>query len=79
MLDRPGAEDALPVYHRGADGQRIELQLSAGIHELEVEALRGQEPLELYVLTVAPAETEQPGFCYSLNDLLLDLPELSGS
>lgn len=79
VLDTPGAADALPAYHRGADGQRIELQLSAGIHQLEVEALRGQEPLELYVLTIAPAETEQPGFCYSLNDLLLDLPLSSGS
>ncbi|WP_171720182.1 ADP-ribosylglycohydrolase family protein [Paenibacillus phytohabitans] len=79
VLDTPGAADALPAYHRGAEGQRIELQLSAGIHQLEVEALRGLEPLELYVLTVAPAETEQPGFCYSLNDLLLNLPLSSGS
>ncbi|WNS43177.1 ADP-ribosylglycohydrolase family protein [Paenibacillus sp. MMS20-IR301] len=75
ILDSPGAEDALPAYHRGADGQRIELHLSAGVHQLEVEALRGQDPLELHVLTVAPAVTEQPGFCYSLTDLRLDLPE----
>jgi hypothetical protein len=79
VLDTPGAAEALPAYHRGAEGQRIELQLSAGVHQLEVEALRGQEPLELYVLLIAPAETEQPGFCYSLNDLLLDLPLSSGS
>jgi len=74
VLDSPGAEDWLPSYHRGAEGQRIELMLSAGVHQLEVEAFRSEQPLELHVLLVAPEQTEDPGFCYNLNDLLLELP-----
>ncbi|WP_162341508.1 ADP-ribosylglycohydrolase family protein [Paenibacillus paridis] len=74
VLETTGAADWLPAYHRGAEGQRVELNLTAGDHRLEVEALREERPLELYVMMVAPADTEEPGFCYNLNDLLLDLP-----
>ena len=74
VIDSPGAADWLPAYHRGAEGQRIELALPAGQHCMEVEAFRGAEPLDLYVLFVAPAVTGEPGPWYAVNELLLSPP-----
>jgi len=63
-------EEFMPAYHRAPKSQLAELTLPAGVHELEIEAYKDGEELEVYVLPVAGSETEQPGACYYFTDIL---------
>jgi hypothetical protein len=59
----------MPAYHRGVEEQWFETVLPAGVHKLEVEALKQSDALQLYVLTVAMKDTQMPGPYYHLNDI----------
>ncbi|MDF2714707.1 MAG: ADP-ribosylglycohydrolase family protein [Paenibacillus sp.] len=60
----------MPAYHRAPRKQYVELVLTAGIHEIEVEAVRGGKPLEVYVLPISVRKTSSPGPYYFYTDVL---------
>lgn len=60
----------MPAYHRAPESQRVHLTLPAGDHVLEVEAVRGEGPLDVYVLPVATNDVADPGRNYYYTDLL---------
>lgn len=60
----------MPAYHRAPKEQWVEFNLPAGMHGVEVEALKNGCPLQVYVLTVAVRETLAPGPYYYYTDIL---------
>ncbi|WP_158606392.1 ADP-ribosylglycohydrolase family protein [Paenibacillus ginsengarvi] len=60
----------MPAFHRAPRQQWFELELDAGDHEIEVEAVRGGNPLEVYVLPVSTRQTTSPGAFYYYTDVL---------
>ncbi|XEC95736.1 ADP-ribosylglycohydrolase family protein [Paenibacillus tarimensis] len=60
----------LPAYHRAPKEQWIELHLSAGIHQVEVEAIKNGNSLQVYILTTATGSTSTPGPYYFYTDVL---------
>jgi len=63
-------EEFMPAYHRAPQSQLAELTIPAGVHELEIEAYKDGEELEVYILPVAGSQTEQPGPYYYFTDIL---------
>ena len=59
----------MPAYHRAPKEQWVELTLSAGIHKVELEALRNNNPIEVYVLPVALSNPTMPGPYYYYTDI----------
>lgn len=71
IIDCPMALEFMPAYHRAPKQQYVELELSAGNHDLEVEAIgHGGELPEVYVLPVSTRETKSPGPYYYYTDML---------
>jgi hypothetical protein len=60
----------MPAYHRAPRKQMVELVLKAGIHEVEIEAVRAGKPLEVYVLPISVRNTTSPGPHYFYTDVL---------
>lgn len=60
----------MPAYHRAPRKQLVELILTAGVHEVEIEAVRAGKPLEVYVLPVSVRHTSSPGPNYFHTDVL---------
>jgi ADP-ribosylglycohydrolase len=70
VIDCDETVEWMPAYHRAPRKQTCELVLPAGTHEVEVKAVRNGEPLKLYVLTVSPKETSEPGPYYYYTDIV---------
>jgi hypothetical protein len=62
--------DFMPAFHRAVPAKLAEIRLPAGEHVLEIEAVKGTEPLELYVVPVSPKDTKTPGGYYFHTDVL---------
>ncbi|MEF3303828.1 ADP-ribosylglycohydrolase family protein [Paenibacillus sp. GYB003] len=60
----------MPAFHRAPRSQFVELELAAGVHEIEVQAVRLGKPLDVYVLPVSVRETSSPGSNYFYTDVL---------
>lgn len=60
----------MPAYHRASQSKRGEILLAEGDHLLEMEIEKDEEPLEVYLLPVAPLDTESPGPYYYYTDIL---------
>ncbi|MFS0726669.1 ADP-ribosylglycohydrolase family protein [Paenibacillus sp. 1P07SE] len=71
IIDCSTIEEFMPAYHRAPESQLAQITLPEGSHDLEVVAERLGEPLLVYLLTVSPKETEEPGPYYYYTDLLL--------
>lgn len=63
-------QEFMPAYHRAPRKQYVELVLTAGVHEIEIEAVRGGKPLEVYVLPISVRNTTSPGPFYFHTDVL---------
>lgn len=70
VIDCREAVPFMPAYHRAPRPQLVELALAAGVHEVEIEAVRAGKPLEAYVLPVAVRSTSSPGSFYFYTDIL---------
>ncbi|MNH86816.1 ADP-ribosylglycohydrolase [compost metagenome] len=73
VIDCEETIEFMPAYHRADPRQWVEITLAAGIHDLEIEATRNGQSLEVYTLPVAPGRAEEPGSNYYLTDVLLGL------
>lgn len=59
-----------PAFHRGPSERCIVVHLPAGQHSLHVSLRKAGDPLELYVVAVAPEGTAKPGNYYYYTDIL---------
>jgi len=59
----------MPAFHRAPPRQTAELTIGEGYHEVEVEVVKGENPLEVYVLPVSVRKTTSPGPCYFFTDV----------
>lgn len=60
----------MPAYHRAPESRFGEMHLPVGEHQLVIEVVKGDGPLEVYVLPVAAAATKTPGPYYYLTDVI---------
>ncbi|WP_248930481.1 ADP-ribosylglycohydrolase family protein [Paenibacillus hamazuiensis] len=60
----------MPAFHRAVPDKLAEFKLPDGEHRLEIEAVKGDAPLELYVLPVSMKMTKTPGPYYFYTDVL---------
>jgi len=70
VLEDHELRDFVPGYHRSYMHRLFEIELAEGEHVLEIEAQKGNEPLELFVLPVAFTRTKTPGGNYYFTDIL---------
>lgn len=70
VINSPNIEEFMPAYHRAHSQQFVELTLPVGSHKLEITVQKDDQPLQVYVLPVAGANTEQPGPYYYYTDIL---------
>jgi hypothetical protein len=71
LLNCPVKSAVMPAYHRAPNNQWSEFTLPAGTHEIEIEIVRSGDPLQVYLLPVAPRHTSEPGSTYYFTDMLL--------
>lgn len=62
----------IPAFHRAPESKVLELTLQAGVHDIRIEIVKDDRPLELYVLPVSLADTTQPGPYFYLTELRFD-------
>lgn len=60
----------MPAFHRAPNSQLVALHLSAGVYEVEVEAVRQGKPLDVYVLPISVRPQEEAGPFYFLTDVV---------
>ncbi|NOU98400.1 hypothetical protein GC093_35040 [Paenibacillus sp. LMG 31456] len=70
IINDDNETDCMPAFHRAIPSKLVEIKLPAGEHLLEIEVMKGEEPLELYVLPVAVKNTKTPGPYYYYTDVL---------
>ncbi|WP_167858959.1 ADP-ribosylglycohydrolase family protein [Paenibacillus cymbidii] len=73
VIDAPQRTDFMPAYHRAPQSKLYELVLPAGAHDIAIEAVKDDEPLELYVLPVAQRPERQPGPFFYLTGIRFDV------
>jgi ADP-ribosylglycohydrolase len=59
----------IPAYHRAPKDKIKDLDMRAGRYSMEIDVLKGDETLSLYVLPVAPGEVAEPGSFYYYTDI----------
>ncbi|MCR8636843.1 ADP-ribosylglycohydrolase family protein [Paenibacillus radicis (ex Xue et al. 2023)] len=70
IINDDSETDCMPAFHRALPSKLAEIKLPAGEHLLEIEAVKGDGPLELYVLPAAVKNTKTPGPFYFYTDVL---------
>jgi hypothetical protein len=60
----------MPAFHRAPASRCVTLPIAAGEHRLELEIVKKDRPLEVYVLPVSSKSKKQPGSYYYLTDVL---------
>jgi len=75
VLEDHEVRDFVPGYHRSYMHRLFEIELAEGEHQLDIQALKGDEPLELFVLPVAFTKTKTPGGNYYFTDILFGQPK----
>ena len=63
----------MPAYHRAPKEQQIELLLTAGTYEIEIEAYKDKISPKVFILPVATAKTAEPGPYYYYKDMLFGI------
>lgn len=70
IFEDPNETIFMPAYHRAPSSKRTEILLPKGEHVLELEVIKDNEPLEVYILPVATSRTKSPGSHYYYTDIL---------